>query len=1068
MQITTIDDLVALWPDSAPIELKPGGRERGGPCPFCTHDSASTLKVINGKTIYFSGTDRLVLRDNNTMYCRVCNAQGRGHGVGGNWYMRDLQNLFGFTIAAELSKSERSHEDSAGPIQLLWFDRDVEEAHKNVHYDFWWDKCRWPKEVVDEFKLGYGTLFSWHGPAHIIPMDGVQKYYQEPLLGWYISARSETHKIRKVKNKGSNAGHFWLKQRKPETRTVIIAEGEKENITHAMLGYENTFAAFGSTIIYKDMLKWLWEQGYRHLILAGDNDEAGQAFNQKLAGWAQGLSFDSVEAPLWPSFAQEGWDTTDLLVHNNGDVQLTRQQFDSWLAECIVLPPPAMEISDDGPDREIYPREELRGKGPNSVEGRVRRFIETYEKNSMALLSPSAGTGKTHTLVTLVEEWAREHLLQRAEERLNVERDLYNLQMELRQVTDEETRIAILEKIKSIENRLADWSVAGVAWLSLFKSQWSDFQHFNIDKSLWFEFKARNETNCGNFEIANELGQNNHSIGRFCETTCPLRDMCKKTGYLSQDAERRSKPITVFRHNQIYMTVLSEYPKAVIIDENITPLLEEPLIIKPHQLNPFDPDKENDLEDDYEYMLLKNFMQAVRQAMSFNAGATMEDPDRNVHGADVFRLIEAQLDRMGMPFEETLNIFNVDVLNLYQPNFYGDSAKHVKLRCAHDLIKVLQRELPAYLEDKNHKKPSCLHLIEGKLHVFVAERVRLPASVPLICLDATAMTETYQAMFNRKIEEFRPDMVNPNCETIVLNGTDYPKKTFNYQLGKYTAERKQLAKQKEIYVKSDPNNPIQVEDLPHGQEAYGSELMQDVIQLINAVAAVHKDLLVVSYKDLKELAYDIFKTEYPDVFKKIAWGHYGNLRGTNLYEDYEAALLIGAYRVPYEQVYLYVSMWASLLGYDDPINPEIVRKNRRYHGTQEIAEYVTFASAFADRYVNAREEAEMQQCLERIRPHASEAKKTVYVAAKRPITRHTTKIMRKIEFVKNFVGTRSKTIKQFVTDYMQQQIELFGADKAKPPTYLQIAKVCGGSHSTIRKVLKEMKDEQDKLAAVSK
>ncbi len=1059
MEIASIDQLIALWPKGT-FRLKAGGREYEAPCPFCPAEPDSLYETINGRPISFTGGDRLFRRPNGTFGCRVCEAAGRGQGRSnkGFYTIRAIAERFGFSVSTTFSHVSQEDLKPSKPIHSLWYTGQVEDAHQKVKYDFWYGKYGWSKETVDEFKLGYGELYDWHGPAHLIPMNDVRRPDQEPLEGWYIAARNDHPSAPKVKSPGSNTGFFWLIQRDPSDKTVIMAESPNENITHSVLGYKNTFAAFASGIIDREMVAWLWEQGYRHMIIAGDNDSAGQKFIEHLGTWAYDVGFDTIEYPQWPSSCPAKCDTSDLYKDNESNAVATRAQFESWLVDFTPVPAPEIPIDLDDEDREIFPREVLRGSGPDSVYGRIVRFRETYDrdrpfgKGKMHISAPPPGTGKTQAMIRDVEDQAELYLVQREIERLAKEQELADLEKELVAETDEKEREEFLKKIQQVRWTLESWSVTAYAWYGQYKQQWKGLEHFGAKKHLWFNFEARNETNCANFEIAQKLGENNHNNGNYCKSACPLRDACRQKGYLAQEEERRKYPITFFRHNNIFMTISSDYPKGIVIDENPTRLMEAHLEIKPNDLNPFDLKREETLEDNYTYCILKDLMTAIRQSMSYNAGAKDGNPEYRLSGADFFRLVDRQLRASGMTIEQMLEPLDTETLEEYQPNFYGGDKRFIKLRCVPDLIRVMQHELPHFTKDNHHQRPSCIHLISGKLFVFAQERVRIPSAIPLYVLDGTPLPELYIAMFNREADVFRPDMVNANCQTIVLGGGDFPKSTFNSEVGRYLQKRKQQAKK--IVAKSDPNNPIDVESLPHSAEAYQSQMLQDAIQLIVGVAELHKQLLVVSYKDMKQILKELITLEYPKLTKKLAWGHYGALRGTNEYEDYEAVLLIGAYRIPYNSAYLYISMWASLLGREEPLDPTLIKRKKKYHGTDEVGELISFNSDFARRYIEALETADAIQAYGRIRGHSSDAKKTIYVAAKRPLTRHTTKVIKRIEFIKQFVVTVEKVQKQFIIDQMLNNFDLFG--EYRKPTFRQITQACGGSNSSIKKILAEI------------
>jgi hypothetical protein len=1059
-ELRSLKELPAIWPANT-MRLKPGGNEYEGPCPFCPKDHSTTYKIINGETRSFTGADRFIVWiQTKGCYCRNCAQRGEGRN-GNGWYsLKDVSQRLGFTISDDLKPVRAEDLEEDDPITMLWSDAMVANAHKRVDYDWWFEKCGWSRELVDEFQLGYGTLYQRMGEAHLIPMH-IQKAFEVPLEGWYLAARKPGQKGER--NPGSSKHFFWLVEKDRESKTVVLCESEKNNPTHVAIGYKNTVATFGAGNKNKKILEYLWSLGYRHLILAGDNDDAGREMTERFGKWAQQLKYETVRVIDWPTDFKVKGDTTDLHADNEGNSEATRIQFDSWLSD-FALPQYEETIVEDV---QIVDLEELRGEGPNSIYGTIKDFLGTYTakrnygRGRLLLLAVPPGAGKTHTSVRVVQELARDYLVERAAHKRDVENRRDDLVQEYESAVDQTEREELSKAIHQLEMKLEDWSVTAVAWFGQYVNQWADLQRIGIDPDLWYDFKARSEENCGNFDTVQQLAMKHHDIGAFCKNGCPLREMCKANGYLSQEKERHSKPITFFRHGNLPQPMASEYPKGLLIDENPTALWEQFLSIDADDLYPFYPERETYYQEDDHYQMLKTLMTAIRAAMSANAGAkeylddkrTKRNPEYRYSGAAFYRLVENQLRLQGTTLPQIMDDLKQDAADLFHPNFISmnnQEAPTIRLRCVPDLLKTMQRELVAYIENPMHRAPSCVHLISGKLLVFPVERLTIPSRVPVIVADGTALPQLYEAMFNRDLEIFRPEIRNPNCRTIIIGGSDWLKSVFNREVGPLVQRRKKAEKQ--LIAKSDPSKPINFEDLPMGDDFNESKFIEEAIVLIKGVAEENEKLLVIGFKDLRYLLEDHLVREYPHLKDKVAWGHYGAMRGTNFYEDYPAVLLIGAFRIPYDAAYLYISMWATLLGITEEIDDNTVQKFMRYDGQQEGYEYRTFENPFADAYVNAREQAEMRQSVERIRPHASQMEKTIYVAAGRPAIKAVTEVVRKKEFLDRYRVTKDKILKNHLLKVGRTSVEMFG--KIVLPTFAVLEKEFKMSRTDITKVRK--------------
>jgi hypothetical protein len=790
------------------------------------------------------------------------------------------------------------------------------------------------------------------------------------------------------------------------------------------------------------------------LILAGDNDEAGRDMNERFGRWAAQLRFENISYIDWPTDFREGGDTTDLLAAHGGDVHLASAQFVAWMEEYKL---PQFEDHIDT-EAQIVELEDLRGTGPDSIYGWETNFLDTYHskkrhgRGRLLLLAVPPGAGKTHTSVRVIEERAKTYLERRKKEYEALESQLESLSAELDEARDPVARDELAKSVQKVKIKLDEFSFVGFGWFGQYINQWADLQRIGIDESLWMDFQARNPDNCGNFEVVKQLGQQHHNIGAFCNNGCPLREMCKKNGYLAQEEERKKKPIIFFRHGNLpQREMVSECRELIVIDENPTGLFEQSLEIKAANLYPFFPDREAFYKDDQDYQRLTRLLAAVRAAMSVNDGAPKDDPKFHIYGASFFRLVDEQLGLHDLTLQEVLDGLRGETLELHQPNFLSgsnDAAYSIPLRCVPDLVKVMQRELPAYIVNPFHEAPSTIHLISGSLVVFPMDRLLIPTNIPIIVADGTAMPKLYEAMFNREVEFYRPEIRNPNCDTIIIGNSDWLKSVFNRQVGHIVQKIRRA--EESLRAKSAPNQPINMDDLPI-DDAFESKFMEEAAILIRGVAEENDKLLVISYKDLRLLLEGHLEKTHPHLKGKIAWGHYGAMRGTNMFEDFPAVLLIGAFRIPYDQAYLYISMWAFLLGVENKIESETIVKKMPYDGMPEYEyEYRTFADPFADQYVNSREQAEMRQSVERIRPHATKQPKRVYVAAGRPAIKAVTQVIPKKKFLDRYRVTKNAMLLAYHRKQAAKSLEMFG--EVRFPPFRQVREEFHTSNAAIKEV----------------
>lgn len=344
---------------------------------------------------------------------------------------------------------------------------------------------------------------------------------------------------------------------------------------------------------------------------------------------------------------------------------------------------------------------------------------------------------------------------------------------------------------------------------------------------------------------------------------------------------------------------------------------------------------------------------------------------------------------------------------LYQPTFIGGDTERILPRCVPQLYRALLLELPDYVAAPESERSSLVFLNGNTLEIYPAERIKISAGTPVILADATAfIPKIYEAMFGRTADDvYAPTIRNPNAVISVVTGSDWTLGQIRKAVGRQLSERQQALSRSVKTMTGEEFDPSQV---PVNIDLYGQSVVRDALTLIKGLAENHKSLVVVTHKTWREPLETTIKGAYPELFSRMAFGHYGALRGTNQYQHYEAIALIGMFRIPYDVIYRRAQIWMRHLDptYHETIPLQTIIRDKPYHGKTEGHSYRTFDHWLADALVCLVEEGEMIQCVERIRPHATTERKYVYIFASRPFARFVSHLTAKKTLISYFVNAR--------------------------------------------------------------
>ena len=592
MKPRNIFDYLTVFP---PNLIRENEHQFNTPCPFCTEGTS-----VEHIGLQFYGTDRLVWFKNGgreRVYCRMCSMNGRGPHKNGIYYLSDLAALFGDDLNIDPNKPliDLDFEPEEGSDEKL---PDLIDArrrvvfHAHVDWDFW-HQLGFEDDTIRHFSLGWGRLYTSWGRGHAIPMK-VRTANREMLAGDYYEFRipytDETGRVRmeKKNSAGSKKNIFWHVGEGTPDEGVVITESPKNVLALWQMGYKNAIATFGAGVWTRlpDNFRFLQEAGYQRLYLVGDNDQAGRAFNQMLIDQAVkfGLECSVLE---WAGAFGEGFDVADLLKERGSlrAAAYMQEKFVSYQPEPQQVSPDRAEyipsyrvVDPDYTPRVLdpVPIEEVRGDGERSLNWAIRDFLEHYRERRVygrgiaLLLSVRPGAGKTYAMIQHAERVAQSSLVRKFKELDLLEKEIVRVKQELADAdkTDVEAVLPLQDLLRKLEDRHENFSFQAVFWSAQYRDAITNLIATGADMRYYFDFQARSQENCENFEMATRLAMKGHNLMRFCEESCPFAARCKERGYLSQYEARKHYPIGVHRHEHLYVDSAKDgYDDLVVIDE---------------------------------------------------------------------------------------------------------------------------------------------------------------------------------------------------------------------------------------------------------------------------------------------------------------------------------------------------------------------------------------------------------------------------------------------------------------------------------------------------------------------
>lgn len=1042
----TIQSLDAIWAEIP--NVKDIGRELHAPCPFCVGtEHESKQRVKNKRGVWFTGDDRFFWQSNKQRFnCRYC---------GVHTIEEVAAKLFGnnVTISPTLIYDVSNVKADKEAKPLFQHDQEyIDYLHSQVRREYWYE-FGWNDAIIDRFQLGFGTMYEGTTGTsyHVIPYKPVRNDGFK-ADGYALDGRIQHHTgSRKTKTSGLTAEYF-AEIVEGDSDTAVICEGLKDGISAYAAGYRHIYAFSGNGTDLIGMVAYINKKNYRNVIAFTDNDSKGKSYLSTISKYCKATLF----ALTWPDNAGTKYDFTNLLQSYKSSTPLYIEQnlyeigpepIKGYVADVRAL------MSYQAPESSIATeRDQIRKELPLVLDEFITNYNDKrrfYGKGVVKVLGADPGAGKSHAMVALAEKLAKTALKEYNIEYTALHKHIEDLELQLAELTDFEERLEVSSSIEHYRARRDNLSCNTVLYAGPFINGWQDILEHCSDPALWYNYEARNTDNCENLHTVSLLASKGYVPMAYCEVACPFKMMCEQRGYLSQTKTRRTTPITYVRHQQLMTSMVGEY-KYILIDENCLNVFDDPLIVTVDELKPTYTvwDNYTDVE---QTRLMSELVEAVRTVMNTT------DPSLVYSGRTLLDLINEQLlDGL----VETLQQIDPKTIMEYQPKTVMGNIdiSTVPIRCLPAIYSALMSELDNYVgETLNYN--SGIHLVNGRLEIYSLSKLNIASNHPIIISDGTPMPELYGYLFDRQVETYSPELYNAQTQTTVLYGSDFTRTSIKQQIGFGLQDFNRWLEDNHMVVEDMFGQKYDLTKLPFDDNLYDSALLSKIITLLKYCAEEHKDVLFVTYKNIRSIIEKRMQEMYPDLNKKIHYAHYWSLRGTNRYKDVEAVFLVGCPRVPYDILHRKIQAWAKVAGLPH-IPFKLEYRISPYSGVfrYDGHSYVTFADSFADSFVNMVESGEIRQSSNRIRPYSSVFPKHIYLALSRPSAKWVTKVDRVGRFCNNIANKSFKDAYDYLKDFDQR----FG----KFPTYENVINKFHISHGKVRDLRNTITAEKKALENV--
>lgn len=802
-----------------------------------------------------------------------------------------------------------------------------------------------------------------------------------------------------------------------------IVEGDTSLFAADTLGLVPSAAGLGGAMTWYD--SWsdkLYDRGYTRFAIIGDNDSEGEQYRDNIIESLLRVGEERQIVPTirvmhWPETADPGADPRHVLKmgvaagreyidrhlgwvnedeYQENDRHRRRPEFDAAYAANGYRADMEMAIA------ECVDLEYLRG-GEDYKGGQfyteIDRFVRTYrpskddpDKRDILLLRTPPGSGKTYMVVKYIQEFARKQL-ERTERRIAKERQRLERFGEKRTEAQE----------KRYEDIVAGrYKRLSVVFIGLYKDAWNTItSHPDFDSNLWHNVEGRNADNCKNLDQVGEVVARGYSpMHTLCikEGICDYRHDCP---FMRQRDEADQYPIAFLRHQHLRGKTLLEGAKLIVIDEDPGHVFLTPLVISPSDILFFDPSLV--VDDSRGRDRLMDFNNLLRDSLQLLGSKFIGGDERGAlyTGVEIVEAMEELVLRHGEKYgarSKTLRQIALHLLNVplaefrtWRPRDKKELYEAPRGQMA-QFLSILAGEIVA---DANATGDGFNSRVSVQLAgnrsfeilAFPLEVFNIPAKRPVVCLDATGTELKYRLAFNARVRSVEFNVRNPACVTTTITGKEYAMSVLAPRNLRQRSHEKQYAEDRFLpKIRTEfSDEKLGVFDLDRHE--FPHLVFREVVESLMVVAAKHNGCLFVTYKATRIWVEEFLKENFPAYYDVISFGHFGGLRGLNVFEKENAVLVAGT---PRPNVATVRAQLCALFHADtEALTPGTVRTPTQYHFLPYWYSTLLPSDPRTHDLVYEMEAGEIEQCVERIRPHTSSGPQYVYLMTNRPACRWT-------------------------------------------------------------------------------
>ncbi|MFC7695040.1 hypothetical protein ACFQY5_41230 [Paeniroseomonas aquatica] len=264
---------------------------------------------------------------------------------------------------------------------------------------------------------------------------------------------------------------------------------------------------------------------------------------------------------------------------------------------------------------------------------------------------------------------------------------------------------------------------------------------------------------------------------------------------------------------------------------------------------------------------------------------------------------------------------------------------------------------------------------QNRVSVHYRKTLSFAKDVPVLLLDASGDESVYRQLFGARLEIMQSVKCDRNMQVVQVRDVTMPKSTL---LG---ADRYGNA-------------------LSDKSASKAAQLRGELTNAANALAQKHGPFFTASYKKVVE-------EMRPALSDAVLTGHFGNLRGSNRFENCTAGMIVGRHQVPVEVV----EADARALWSDDPEPLNLpgryikaTRGIRMRDGSGEPVEVDIHPDPRVQRVLELYRERESEQGGDRLRAIHNPEAKLLYVVCNLPLDMTVDRVITKAQFMHEATG----------------------------------------------------------------